>query len=137
MSFLNSSSAPSPVSGDITTVFISTTHDVHAGNEGLLRHHDPRFRQNLHLLFTTYNILRVRQTCWEAKAHIQQGSAASLPNLLQNVTVGELRRAGFLSLVCGYVYVLKRNISPDLYPVRTCHKRTECAMRGCLHLDLI
>jgi hypothetical protein len=34
------------------------------------------------LLFTTYNILRVRQTCWEAKAYIEQDSAANLPGML-------------------------------------------------------
>jgi hypothetical protein len=55
-------------------------------SQHVLRHHDPRFRQDRDLLFTMYNILRVRQTCWEAKSYIQQGSAASLPVLLQNAT---------------------------------------------------
>jgi hypothetical protein len=40
-----------------------------------------------------YNILRVRQTCWEAKSYIQQGSSASLPLLLQNATLDHFKAA--------------------------------------------
>ena len=56
-------------------------------SQHVLRHHQTRFRKDSDLLFTMYNVMRVRETCYEAKAYLQSGSAANLPELIAGVTL--------------------------------------------------